>query len=123
MGRLEQMIKDGWFDPPKEYRFKIKLLTEKDRLALTLNGAVRIASTVDNTVFDLTYESLTETVKINTLPVHTKQTAAMANYTENQLLKYLQVESVYQETLLEEVVPPPPVPWYEKIYRAWKNKE
>jgi hypothetical protein len=119
---LARLKAEGWFDEPKQYSFKIKSLTEKDRLALTLNGKVRVASTVDNRVYDLAYNATEETVSINTLPVHTKQTAAMANYTEVAFLKYLQVESVYQETLLVEVIPPPQIPWYKKLWQAWKAK-
>lgn len=120
---LARLKRDGWFDEPKQYRFKIKSLTQKDRLALTLNGKVRVASTKDSQVYDLTYLSQTEEVNINTLSVHTKQTAVMANFTEQAFLQYLQVESVYEESLLEEVIPPPPVPWYKRAWSAWKSRK
>lgn len=118
---LVRLKREGWFEPPKQYSFKFNLLTEKDLLSLTLNGKVRIASTMDNNVYDLNYEANTDKITVETLPVHTKQTASMANYTEQEFLKYLQVESTYDKSLLEEVLPEPKLSWTQSIYQFIKS--
>ena len=97
---LQKLIKEGWFDEdPYDYNFDANKLTEKEWLALTLNGRVRLASKEDSRIYDIKVVSK-DKVEIEILSVHTKQTAAMAGYTEDEFLKVMSVDIIKDETLL-----------------------
>lgn len=113
---LERLVREGWFtEDPYEYSLDQSKLTAKEKLALTLNGKTRIASLEDSRIYDLTVKILNgeSYIQVESLPVHTKQTAAMAGYSETQFLKLFAVESVFTSSLIKRTLKPPKKPWWK----------
>lgn len=111
---LEELIKAGYLSPP-EYEFNPGIINEAMMIALLLKKRVRIASLVDSKVYDLSLES-ENNVKIIPLAVHTKQTATMAGYTEDEFIKILGCDFAEDYSFLKKielVEPKNNKPWWK----------
>lgn len=98
---LEELIKAGYLSSP-EYEFNPDIINEAMMVALLLKKRVRIASLVDSKVYDLSLES-ENNIKIIPLSVHTKQTAAMAGYNEEEFIKLLGCDFAENYSFLKKI--------------------
>ncbi len=98
---LAQMIKDGCFKKPIKFFIKLSILTDSKVIEILANKRiVKLASTFDHDVCDLFYNKAGE-LELKTLPIHLVETGFMANRSEQNMISYLKVDVVFNDSMWE----------------------
>lgn len=84
-------------------RFKFELLSSHDKFILNNKGTLRIASLADGHLYLLEKRNKQKT-KVTCLKVHLNKSHSQKNYHQDEIMKDLQVDSLFNEQLLTPLI-------------------